>query len=173
MGTEYREKSPGPGLRRSDSACDYILHGRRGLELLMAVLLALLLGCCAPWPIQGLDNGLANTPPMGLSTWSVFRDGVNDTLVRQLADALKTSGLAAAGYNYLLVDDGWEGEGCKGCLPNRDESGHLVVDPTKFPNGLKPGTSTSQSRQKADSPPLSCRRCHSCQRHVEMGKAAS
>ena len=110
------------------------------MVLATRTVLAVLLGCCGPCPIQALDNGLANTPPMGLSTWSVFRDSVNDTLVRQLADALVTSGLAAAGYNYLLVDDGWEGEGCAGCLPNRDESGHLVVDASKFPHGLKPGT---------------------------------
>lgn len=75
---------------------------------------------------------------MGLSTWSVFRKAVNHTLIRELADAMDASGLAAAGYTYLLIDDGWEGAGCKGCLPNRNESGHLVVDPSKFPDGLKP-----------------------------------
>lgn len=74
---------------------------------------------------------------MGLSTWSVFRKDVNETLVRQLADAMVSSGMAAAGYTYLLVDDGWEGNGerCTGCLPNRDRNGRLVVDPTKFPTG--------------------------------------
>jgi alpha-galactosidase len=47
-----------------------------------------------------------------------------------------SSGMLAAGYDYLLVDDGWVGKGCKDCLPNRNESGHLVVDEGKFPSGL-------------------------------------
>jgi alpha-galactosidase len=86
--------------------------------------------------VLGLDNGLAKTPPMGLSTWSVFRSAVNDSLVRELADSLVSTGLAKAGYDYLLVDDGWAGKGCTGCQPNRNASGHLVVDAGKFPVGL-------------------------------------
>ena len=100
--------------------------------------IAMLLAVLCPDPTFGLDNGLALTPPMGLSTWSAFRKNVNDTLIRQLADAMVSSGLAKAGYNYLLIDDGWEGQGCQGCAPNRDASGRLVVDPAKFPQGLEP-----------------------------------
>ena len=33
-------------------------------------------------PTHALDNGLARTPPMGFSTWSVFRSAVNESLVR-------------------------------------------------------------------------------------------
>ena len=98
------------------------------------LLLLLLLPCCS----LALDNGLARTPPMGFSTWSVFRSNINESLVREVADAMAgPSGMAAAGYDYLLVDDGWEGRGCKGCLPSRDEAGRLVVDPAKFPAGMK------------------------------------
>ena len=86
--------------------------------------------------VSALDNGLARTPPMGFSTWSVFRSAVNESLIRELADAMQASGLAAAGYDYLLVDDGWEGKGCADCAPNRDEAGRLVVDPVKFPSGM-------------------------------------
>jgi hypothetical protein len=91
----------------------------------------------------GLQHGLppvavkTDTPPMGLSTWSVFRSTVNDTLIRQLADAMVSSGMLAAGYNSLLVDDGWAGKGCSSCLPNRDDNGRLVVDAAKFPLGMK------------------------------------
>lgn len=95
-----------------------------------------------------LDNGLARTPPMGFSTWSVFRSAVNESLVRELADAMKSSGLAAAGYNYLLVDDGWEGslKNCQSCAPNRDQSGRLVVDPQKFPSGMNETAAYVHSR---------------------------
>eukprot|EP00040_Diaphanoeca_grandis_P013182 m.66695 g.66695 ORF g.66695 m.66695 type:complete len:483 (+) comp23715_c0_seq2:191-1639(+) len=101
-------------------------------------LLMFVLSMVVVTPVRSLDNGLALTPQMGLSTWSVFRTGVNDSLIRELADAMVSSGLSKAGYNYLLVDDGWEGQGCTsiGCLPNRDENNRLVVDPTKFPLGL-------------------------------------
>jgi len=69
--------------------------------------------CCTA---LSLDNGLALTPPMGLSTWSVFRSAVNDSLVRELADAMAApGGLLDAGYTYLLIDDGWAGDGCTVC----------------------------------------------------------
>jgi hypothetical protein len=63
---------------------------------------------------------------------------VNDKLVRELADAMVSSGLFAAGYNYLLVDDGWERQGCAGSAPGsanscRDATGALIVDTAKFP----------------------------------------
>ena len=57
-------------------------------------------------PVASLDNGLARTPPLGLSTWAAFNQQVNDTLVRSLADGMVESGLLAAGYRYLLIDDG-------------------------------------------------------------------
>lgn len=87
-------------------------------------------------PVAALDNGLARTPPMGFSTWSVFRKDVSDGLVRELADALVSTGLASAGYDYLLVDDGWFAKGCESCMPARNETGHLNADPQKFPSGL-------------------------------------
>ena len=91
--------------------------------------------CCTA---LSLDNGLALTPPMGLSTWSVFRSAVNDSLVRELADAMAApGGLLDAGYTYLLIDDGWAGDGCTGCAPHRNASGHLVADAAKFPHGLR------------------------------------
>ena len=98
--------------------------------------------------VLALDNGLARTPPMGLSTWSVFRSNVNDSLVRQLADAMAApGGLAEAGYKYLLIDDGWAGQGCPSCAPHRNATGHLVVDVAKFPDGLRPLSDYVRSRR--------------------------
>lgn len=53
----------------------------------------------------GLPNGIL-LPAMGLSTWNKFGGGVSDALVRELADAMNSSGLLAAGYTYLNLDDG-------------------------------------------------------------------
>mgnify|MGYP006134782195 FL=1 len=102
------------------------------------IALLTLLAALVATPVAALDNGLARTPPMGFSTWSVFKSSVSDALVRELADALHVTGLARAGYNYLLIDDGWYAAGCPapGCLPFRNASGHLNADATKFPRGL-------------------------------------
>lgn len=85
---------------------------------------------------QALDNGLALTPPLGISTWSIFRGNINHTLVVDLADSMVRLGLRDAGFEYLMVDAGWStsNKGCKYCLPNRDEAGNLLVDSVKFPN---------------------------------------
>ena len=39
-------------------------------------------------------------------------------------------GLRDAGYNYVVIDDGW-------MMHERDANGNLVADPEKFPNGIK------------------------------------
>lgn len=71
------------------------------------------------------------TPLMGWSSWNTFGIEINEQLICQQADAMKSSGLADAGYSYINIDDGYFG--------NRDEkTGHLLIHPQKFPNGLKP-----------------------------------
>jgi alpha-galactosidase len=60
--------------------------------------------------IVGGDDALALTPPMGWNSWNAWGAGVDDAKVRAAADAMVESGLAAHGYQYLVIDDGWEGE---------------------------------------------------------------
>ena len=71
------------------------------------------------------ENGLALTPPMGWNSWNHFGNRVNDSIVRAAADGLVKSGLAAAGYVYINIDDCWEG--------NRDAAGNIVTN-IKFPD---------------------------------------
>jgi alpha-galactosidase len=73
---------------------------------------------------------LAATPPMGWNSWNKFGGGVTDTLVRGIADAIVSSGMQAVGYQYINIDDMWQAS-------NRDSSGNIVPDSTKFPNGMK------------------------------------
>ena len=89
-----------------------------------------------PLVVVGLDNGLALTPPMGISTWSVFRGEINHTLVIDLADTIVDLEIFEAGYTYLLIDAGWSTNqpNCTSCLSNRNENGTLVIDTTKFPD---------------------------------------
>jgi alpha-galactosidase len=66
----------------------------------------------APLPLPALkdlpDNGLARTPPMGWNSWNKFAGKVNDTSVREMADAMVSSGMSKAGYIYINIDDTWE-----------------------------------------------------------------
>ncbi|MEK7766585.1 MAG: putative Ig domain-containing protein, partial [bacterium] len=52
---------------------------------------------------------LAQTPPMGWNSWNVWAGAVDDAKVRAAADALVSSGLAAHGYQYVNIDDTWQG----------------------------------------------------------------
>lgn len=55
------------------------------------------------------EHKLAQTPPMGWNSWNVWAGSVDDAKVRQAADWMVKSGLAAHGYRYINIDDCWEG----------------------------------------------------------------
>ncbi|MEH3120659.1 MAG: glycoside hydrolase family 27 protein [Sphingomonas phyllosphaerae] len=55
-------------------------------------------------------DGLAATPPMGWSSWNKFAEKIDDRTIRAMADAMVSSGLRDAGYRYVNIDDGWQGE---------------------------------------------------------------
>ncbi|PYV56957.1 MAG: alpha-galactosidase [Acidobacteria bacterium] len=76
-----------------------------------------------------VSKGLALTPPMGWNTWNKFACNVSDELVRGMADAMVKSGMKDAGYQYVVIDDCWQ--------VSRDANGTIVVDPQRFPNGMK------------------------------------
>jgi len=75
-------------------------------------------------------DSLALTPPMGWNSWNTFQVDVHETLVKQIADIVVSSGMRDAGYTYIVIDDGWE-------AMSRDGVGNLVPDPKKFPSGMK------------------------------------
>jgi hypothetical protein len=78
---------------------------------------------------------------MGWSGWSFLRLGANAAQVEGEARALLSTGLKAAGYNYVDIDDGWyQCPGSQG--PNVDANGRWVVNTANFPdvgseNGIK------------------------------------
>jgi alpha-galactosidase len=71
----------------------------------------------------------AKTPPMGWMSWNLCGRDVNETIIRGIADAMVDRGLAAVGYEYVCIDDHWQG--------GRDASGNLYPCATKFPSGIK------------------------------------
>ncbi len=70
------------------------------------------------------------TPPMGWNSWNTFGRNIDEKLIMETADAMVENGLLEAGYNYLVIDDCW-------AEMKRDESGRMVPDKVKFPNGMK------------------------------------
>jgi len=75
-------------------------------------------------------EGLALTPPMGWNSWNKFRMNINETLIREIADAMVSTGLRDAGYIYLNLDDGWQST-------ERDPNGFVQPDPKGFPSGMR------------------------------------
>jgi hypothetical protein len=61
---------------------------------------------------------------MGWNSWNHYGCNVSDALIREQADAMVSSGLKAAGYQYVNVDDCWEGK--------RDANGNIQPN-DKFP----------------------------------------
>ncbi|MEY9908329.1 alpha-galactosidase [Catenulispora sp. MAP12-49] len=107
----------------------------------LAVVAALLPPVGAAAPAHAEDNGVGLTPALGWSSWSFVRKDPTAAKIDAQADAMKASGLAAAGFQYVNVDDFWyQCPGSQG--PNVDANGRWVTDATKFPasgstNGIK------------------------------------
>jgi alpha-galactosidase len=81
-------------------------------------------------PASALGNSVARTPPMGWNDWNSFGCNVNETLIKQMADTIVSSGMSALGYKYVVVDDCWFN-------PTRDSAGNLQGNPSRFPAGMK------------------------------------
>ena len=75
--------------------------------------------------IVGGAHKLALTPPMGWNSWNCWASAVSDAKVRAAADAMVKSGLAAHGFQYVNIDDCWEGQ--------RDAKGEIHSN-EKFPD---------------------------------------
>ncbi len=105
----------------------------RWFSLILALLAGLLVGTfaalLAPATSAQTSASLAPTPPMGWNSWNKFGCNVSDKLIREMANAVVSSGMQAAGYQYVNIDDCWQ--------VSRDASGTIVADPARFPSGIK------------------------------------
>ncbi len=79
--------------------------------------------------IYAQKKDLALTPPMGWNSWNHFNCDINETVVREIADAMVENGMADAGYAYIVIDDCWQ--------IDRYPNGILIADPIRFPSGIK------------------------------------
>jgi alpha-galactosidase len=69
-------------------------------------------------------------PPMGWNSWNKFGCDIHEDLVRGAADALVSSGMKDAGYQYVNIDDCWAEQ-------NRTADGKLEPNHERFPHGIK------------------------------------
>ncbi|HYO23271.1 MAG TPA: glycoside hydrolase family 27 protein [Flavisolibacter sp.] len=74
-------------------------------------------------------EGLALTPPMGWNSWNKFACNVDENMIKQMADAMVSTGMKEAGYTYINIDDCWHGD--------RDSLGFIHPDAKRFPSGMK------------------------------------
>jgi|WetSurMetagenome_2_1015567.scaffolds.fasta_scaffold27046_2 alpha-galactosidase len=77
---------------------------------------------------QKFDN-LAPTPPMGWNSWNHFACEINEQTIKAMADAMVSTGMKDAGYQYINIDDCWHGE--------RDSLGFIHPNYKRFPSGMK------------------------------------
>ncbi|RNI39974.1 glycoside hydrolase family 27 protein [Hanamia caeni] len=73
---------------------------------------------------------LCQTPPMGWNSWNAFHTDITEQKIKDAAQALVSSGMKAAGYEYINIDDAWMDT-------VRDAQGRLQPDPKRFPHGIK------------------------------------
>ncbi len=68
---------------------------------------------------------LAATPPMGWNTWYAFGCHVTEADVKNAVAAMASNGMQAAGYEYVNLDDCWQGQ--------RDSQGYIHSN-DRFPD---------------------------------------
>lgn len=83
-------------------------------------------------------SGAAALPPMGWNSWNAFYSDVSEEKVLASAQVIVDSGLAAKGYRYIDIDDGW-------WLKRRQPDGRMVIRTATFPSAKAagPGGDTS------------------------------
>jgi hypothetical protein len=90
--------------------------------------------------VEGLNNGLVRTPPMGWMSWTKFyceidcikhpKACINEDLYASQADRMAKDGYRDVGYEYIHIDDCW-------MSMHRDRAGRLTPNATRFPHGIK------------------------------------
>lgn len=92
-------------------------------------------------------------PPMGYMTWNYYGLNITEKDIKDIADYLVSTGLKDVGFDYVFIDDGWQG--------GRDNKNNMIPDPKKFPNGMKAVADYVHSKGLkigiySDAAPLTC-----------------
>ncbi|MFC1408915.1 ricin-type beta-trefoil lectin domain protein [Streptacidiphilus sp. N1-12] len=125
-------------------------RARRLVAALSAGAAALAMALLPMPQAQAEGNGVGLTPALGWSSWSFVRYSPTAAVIDAQADAMKSSGLQAAGYQYVNIDDFYyQCPGSQG--PTVDQYGRWATDTTKFPaSGSTDGIAVVASHVHAD-----------------------
>jgi alpha-galactosidase len=97
------------------------------MEKKLSIFLLILIMCFGVFA-QKTQN-LALTPPMGWNSWNKFGCDINEKVIKEMADAMVSTGMNKLGYEYIVIDDCWQ--------VSRKSDGTIVADSTRFPSGIK------------------------------------
>ena len=81
-------------------------------------------------------HGSAALPPMGWNSWNAFTSDIDEEKLLASAHVIVESGLAAKGYRYVDIDDGW-------WLKRHQPDGRMMIRTATFPSAAMPDGSTS------------------------------
>ena len=110
---------------------------RGGWTRLTASLVAVLVGAvaaaalprtAAAAPVASAVASIA-TPPMGWASWNSYAAQINYNVLKAQTDALVSSGMKDAGYQYVNIDEGW-------WQGTRDSAGNITVSSSDWPGGM-------------------------------------
>lgn len=76
----------------------------------------------------GAFSGPARHPALGYNSFQLNSTGITESLMVGITDCLATNGMAAAGYKYVVLDQGWSGN-------SRNPDGTPTISPS-FPHGM-------------------------------------
>ena len=103
----------------------------RAISAFLSALILALAGATLPRAARAQATpAVAATPPMGWNSWNKFGCNVSDKLIREIADAVVSTGMKDVGYQFVNIDDCWQ--------VSRAADGTIVVDAERFPDGMKP-----------------------------------
>ncbi|TCC92449.1 glycoside hydrolase family 27 protein [Pedobacter frigiditerrae] len=90
---------------------------------------------------------------MGWMSWNLLSNKINEKDVKEIVDAMSSTGMVKAGYQYIFIDDCWQG--------GRDYRNNMIADPKKFPSGIKALADYIHSKGMklgiySDAAPLTC-----------------
>ena len=100
----------------------------------------------------GSSDGLCRVPPTGWNSWNwVGTSGCDDkcagdpyrchseSTMRAMVDAMVSSGLRDAGYEYINLSEGWPAQCFREgtCGDGRFPNGTIMADPDRYPLGMK------------------------------------
>lgn len=81
-------------------------------------------------------RGSAPLPPMGWNSWNAFGTDIDEEKVIASAQLIVDSGLAAKGYRYVNIDDGWWAR-------RRQSDGRVLIRTDNFPSARTADGNTS------------------------------